>query len=244
MLICRFSPVGADGIDRGRRSAVAAFQARRRRHAALEAHRHVRLAAQHAPASLGRTASTPAPGAAAVRNDRVLLDQEREVHLHHFDRRVHHVPGHRADGVDAILDRPSAEAAARHFVGDVGLVRAVVRATEDRHARRGVRRRHHPLGRQGAHRQHHDLADASRHLVIGVDDRRRQLRIHDGALRRDDLDRPPAAGVRRDEVLRVRDHLDRGVDARARDRQRRIHRACHLRVGAGEVRDDPVAASS
>ena len=81
-----------------------------------------------------------------------------------------------------------------------------------------------------------------RHLVVGVDHRRGKLRVHHRARRRGHRHRTPAAGVGRDQAFWIGDHLQRAEHAGRGDRERRIHRARHLRIGAGEVGDDRVAA--
>ena len=78
--------------------------------------------------------------------------------------------------------------------------------------------------------------------MVGVDDRRREVRVDHAPALGVELDRPPAAGIGRDEVAGVGDHLDGGVDPGRGHGQRGVHRPRHLRIGAGEVDDEPVAA--
>ena len=78
--------------------------------------------------------------------------------------------------------------------------------------------------------------------MIGVDDRRRRLRVDDRTRRCRHRHRPPAARIGRDQALRVGDHFERAIHTRCGHRQRRVHRPRHLAVRAGEVGGDRVAA--
>ena len=92
------------------------------------------------------------------------------------------------------------------------------------------------------HRGHHHVGDAVRDLVVGVDHRRGQLRIHHAARRRGNGDRAPAAGVRGYQTFRIGNHLQCAEHARRGDGQRRVHRTGNRGIGAREIGGDRVAA--
>ena len=80
-----------------------------------------------------------------------------------------------------------------------------------------------------------------RHLVVGIDDRGGFLSVHHAALGRRDGDRPPAAGIGRDQAIGIDDHLQRGIDAGGGDAERGVHRPRHGAVRACEIRGDVIA---
>src|SRR6476659_2536196 len=79
-----------------------------------------------------------------------------------------------------------------------------------------------------------------RYLVVGIDDGSGKRSVHDRALGRPDLDRAPAAGVGRNEIIRIYCGLEAAIDTRSGDGERRIHRPFDLRRGAGKVDNQAV----
>ncbi len=216
--------------DGSRRSGLAAEQAERRRGHALHAQRADRIRAVEQPPGPDRAAAAAiTSGAAGVRVDLIALDAHGKRHLQHLDRRVHGVGDAAGDRVDAVLVRPRAEAALDRLVGDVLPPVARIDAAEREDRRGALAAGHHLLRHEARERAHHHVGDAMRYLVVGVDDGRGKRGVHHRALGRPDLDRAPAAGVGRNQIVRVDRGLEAAVDARGGDRERRIHRPFDLR---------------
>src|SRR5215469_17562611 len=80
-----------------------------------------------------------------------------------------------------------------------------------------------------------------RHLMIGVNHRRRKFGVHDRAFAGPYLDGAPTPGIRWNEITRVDRSLEAAIYAGGGDRERRVHRPLHLGIGAREVHDEFVS---
>src|ERR1019366_4648685 len=89
----------------------SASQPKWRRHRPLATYRRMSVPLQHTPHPAHTQPAAPGAGAAAVGDQSVFLDTQRKAHLQDFDRRVHQVADGARYRVDAVLDRPRAEAA-------------------------------------------------------------------------------------------------------------------------------------
>ena len=233
--------MGIDDRDARRRAGRPALDAEGRGLGALAADGGARVALQDAPGPARAEPAPPAARAAGIGQEFIGLDPHREAHLDDLHGRVHGVGDAARDRADAVPVRPRAEAALDRLVADIVLVGAVVGAAERQHGRGALGAGHHPVRDDRRERAEHHVADAVRHLVIGIDHRGRILRVHHRALGREHLYGAPGAGIGRHDAGRIHRHLEAGEHARGGDRERRVHRAGHLRIGALEIHCHAVA---
>ena len=221
----------------GRRAGAAAGQAVGQEAAAVGA--ELERARPLEKAVLARDGEAPAElaGAARVGDVAVALDQERVLGLDHLDRVVREVDDAAAAGVHAVPGRAAAPGAEEELEEHEGPALRVVAA--EAHA--GVAA--HLAGEDAVGR---DLGERAEQRIgeaeAGEAARRDgggQDGIHDGAGRRDDLDRAEIALVVRRIAADQMPH--RRVDGGLGERQRRVDGPAHLGRRAGEIRDEPVA---